>query len=129
MTETSVEVWTNRSWHANPRLGELIVYLDGRNVGRLPRPGRLLVPCESGDHMLRIRQWWYLSPRLPLALTDGEQATIEADFACRDSLSRRFLRFSVCAVACVVAQHRQRATVDAQRHHGRVFGKAPEKLA
>ena len=43
--------------------------------------------------MLRIRQWWYLSPRLPLTLTDGEQATIEADFACRDSLSRRFLRF------------------------------------
>ena len=93
MSEPSVEVWTNRDWHANPRLGELIVYLDGRNVGRLPRPGRLRVPCESGDHMLRIRQWWYLSPRLPVALTDGEQVTIEADFACQ-SLSRRFLRFT-----------------------------------
>ena len=93
MTQASVEVCTNRRWHANPRLGELIVYLDGRNVGRLPRPGRLLVPCESGDHTLRIRQWWYLSTRLPLALGEGEQVTIEADFACRDSLPRRFLRF------------------------------------
>ena len=93
VAEASVEVWTKRNWHANPRLGELIAYLDGRNVGRLPRPGRLLVPCESGDHMLRIRQWWYLSPRLPLALADGEQVTIEADFACQDSLSSRFVRF------------------------------------
>ena len=93
MTQASLEVWTNRNWHANPRLGELIVYLDGRNVGHLPRPGRLLVPCDSGDHTLRIRQWWYLSPQLPLTLSDGEQVTIEADFACRDSLSSRFFRF------------------------------------
>ena len=93
MTHSSVEVWTKRNWHANPRLGELIVYLDGRSVGRLPRPGRLLIQCQSGDHTLRIRQWWYLSSRLPLALTAGEQVTIEADFASRDSLSHRFLQF------------------------------------
>jgi hypothetical protein len=89
---SSIEIFTNRDWYADPRLGEYIVYLDGHNVGRVHRPGRLLIPCESGDHVLRVRQWWYLSARHPFRIHDGERLSIEADLTHRDSLLRRFLQ-------------------------------------
>jgi hypothetical protein len=87
----TIVVATGRDWYGDPRLGTFTVYLDGKKAGTLPPCGRLVVSCRSGRHVVRVRQWWYLSPRLEVEASGVSPLVLDADVSRRDSLLRRLL--------------------------------------
>jgi hypothetical protein len=86
-------VQTQRDWFGDPRLGTFTVYLDGNNAGKVAPRGRLVLSSTIGEHVVRVRQWWYLSPRLTVDLREGSPLVVEVDVSRRDSFIRRFLTF------------------------------------
>ncbi len=56
----------NSHWFGDPRLGTFTIYVDGANRGRVSPGKSLLITCQPGRHVVRLRQWWYASPRIIL---------------------------------------------------------------
>lgn len=88
----AVVVQNKNEWMGNPRFGIFSVYLDGKRVGAVPLGQSLEVPTSAGSHTLRVRQWWYLSPRLAVSLADGETAHFDADIPRQLSVPARMMR-------------------------------------
>ncbi len=66
-------------WIGNPRLGAFSVYVDGRLAGIAPLGEDLNVQVDPGRHTVRVRGWWYLSPRTQVDVKPGETARFSAD--------------------------------------------------
>lgn len=78
-SRTRVEVFQDRQWAGDPRLGTFTVYLDGRRAGIVRPLSKLQVDVEPGPHALRIRQWWYRSPAITVDVQGGEVLRLKAD--------------------------------------------------
>lgn len=76
-----LEVVNRYRWVGDPRQGRFRVYLDGRAVGWAPLSGSLRVPVSAGPHVVRVRLWWYLSPRVGAGVGPGQAVRLEADIA------------------------------------------------
>jgi hypothetical protein len=87
----TIVIATGRDWFGDPRLGTFTVYLDGKKAGKLPPRGRLVLTCQSGKHVARIRQWWYLSPRVEVDVGEATSLVLDADVTHRGSMARRAL--------------------------------------
>jgi len=74
-----IVVRTHRQWFGDPRLGTFVVYLDNERAGVLPPEGRLDLQCDPGDHVVRIRQWWYRSHPIRLCLLPAQSLNLNAD--------------------------------------------------
>lgn len=79
-----IVVESDRNWFGDPRIGTFAVYLDHARAGRLRPKDRLELRCAAGDHVLRIRQWWYRSKPVLVNVSDGRTITLTADIR-RDS--------------------------------------------
>jgi PEGA domain len=66
-------------WIGNPRAAGFAVYVDGRRVGVAPIGKRLSVQVEPGLHLLRVRLWYFLSPRVTVDVKPGETARFSAN--------------------------------------------------
>jgi len=75
----SLVIFQHRPWVANPRLGAFVAYVDGKKAGVVPVLGRIQLRVPAGSHIVRIRGWQYMSPRVPVTVREGETVTLRAD--------------------------------------------------
>jgi hypothetical protein len=67
-------------WLLDPRFGRFTAYVDGRKAGRIDLNEKLELPISANqEHVVRVRLWWYLSPRLRLVLHEGETRQLYAN--------------------------------------------------
>jgi hypothetical protein len=90
--KATLEVSTDRQWFGDPRLGTFIVYLDGNRAGMVPPRGQLVLHPAPGRHVLRARQWWYLSPRLEIEVGAGTHVDVRVDVIREGTFPFRMLR-------------------------------------
>ena len=74
-----IVIESRRRWFGDPRFGTFVVSLDRARAGTLPPTGRLELPCQAGDHVVRIRQWSYRSPALRLTTSSGQTVYLSTD--------------------------------------------------
>lgn len=77
-------------WLLDPRQAAFWVYIDGELAGIAPLGDRLTVPVDPGPHTVRVRLWWYRSPRIEVELKPGEVARFSADLP-RKPLPRQIM--------------------------------------
>jgi hypothetical protein len=79
-TMTATLVVTNSyQWIGNPAAAGFSVYLDGRKIG-VASPGRsLTAQVQPGPHTLRVRLWYFLSPKLTIDAAPGQTLRLSAD--------------------------------------------------
>jgi hypothetical protein len=82
----------DRRWVGDPRLAGFAVYVDGRRSGLAPLGENLNVPVQAGRHVVRIRGWWFLSPRTHVEVKQGETVRLSADIPQAKPWWRRIAR-------------------------------------
>jgi hypothetical protein len=75
----TIVLTTSRPWFGNQQLGAFAISLDRKSAGVLMPQGSLELSCTPGDHRIRARQWWYLSPPIGLELAPGETVRLKVD--------------------------------------------------
>jgi len=70
-TDAAIAVFQDRDWYGDPRWAVFTVSVDRKRVGTVPLHDRVVVPVTSGEHTVRIRQWWYRSPPLTVEVEPG----------------------------------------------------------
>ena len=88
-----IVIESDRDWFGDPRLGTFAVYLDHVSAGRLRPRDRIELPCSSGSHVVRIRQWWFRSNLIQVHVSDGRTITLTADIPRDSNLIRRMAIF------------------------------------
>jgi hypothetical protein len=86
-----LEVVNRYQWIHDPHQGRFRVYLDGKAAGWAPLSGSLRVPVDAGRHVVRVRLWWYLSPRVAAIVGPGQAVRLEADIAVELPVLQRML--------------------------------------
>jgi hypothetical protein len=86
-----LEVVNRYQWIHDPHQGRFRVYLDGKAAGWAPLSGSLRVPVSPGRHVVRVRLWWYLSPRVGAGVGPGQAVRLEADIARELPVHQRML--------------------------------------
>jgi len=76
---TRIEVFQDRQWAGDPRLGAFTLYLDGARAGLVRPLSKISVDVELGLHSLNTRQWWYRSPVITVEVEPGEVVRLKAD--------------------------------------------------
>jgi hypothetical protein len=66
-------------WIGNPRAAGFVVYLDGKQAGTAPLHQALNVQVEPGTHTVRVRLWYFLSPRTQVEVKAGQVVRLNAD--------------------------------------------------
>jgi hypothetical protein len=67
-------------WRLDPRLGAFTAYLDGRKAARIEVGSWVQLEISSQVvHRIRVRLWWYLSPRIEISLPEGDIRRLYAD--------------------------------------------------
>lgn len=86
-----IVVMSDRKWLGDPRgspqygSGMYDVLLDGRKVGQLAPRDRVVLPCDSGSHRVRVRgSAGGSSPPLEVQVGEGETVVLQADMADRN---------------------------------------------
>jgi hypothetical protein len=82
------------AWVGNPRLGQFAVYVDGHRVGTARLSESIEILATAGTHVLRVRLWWFLSPRLTVSLVADETLKVDADIDIQIPAGRRMLRLA-----------------------------------
>ena len=77
-SEGTIEVFQDRQWAGDRRLGTFTVYVDGKRVGIVRPLSTIRVPLPPGVHCLRIRQWWYRSTRVEVKVEEGVVIRLKA---------------------------------------------------
>jgi len=77
--EAAIVVFQDRNWSGDPRLAAFTVSVDGKKVGQATLGSSLRVPVSPGSHTVRIRQWWYRSPRITVEVSSGSNVKLKAD--------------------------------------------------
>lgn len=67
----------NSHWFGDPRLGTFTVYVDGIRRGTVSPGESLPIACQPGLHVVRVRQWWYMSPPTDIEILPGRQTALE----------------------------------------------------
>ena len=76
---TEIRVFQDRQWAGDPRLGSFTVYVDGKTAGVVRPLSVVTVPVAPGSHTVRVRQWWYFSPRVVVEIDQGSQLRFRAE--------------------------------------------------
>jgi hypothetical protein len=77
----SITVVNDYPWVGDPRLAATSVYLDRRRrrAGVAPVRGRLDLEVSPGNHEVRVRIWWFRSPKLLVEVKPGTPCVVRAD--------------------------------------------------
>lgn len=81
----------NSRWFGDPWLGTFTVYVDGIKRGRVSPDESLVVTCRPGRHAVRVRQWWYMSPRIDVEIQPDQQTALKGGFSQTGNLLSRML--------------------------------------
>ena len=76
--DAKIVVTNDRIWYSNRRWGAMTIYVDGTRAGRAQPQGQAQVMALPGDHTVRVRQQWYRSPAVAVAVGSGERQTLRA---------------------------------------------------
>jgi hypothetical protein len=87
-----IVVANDYQWIGKPGAAGFTVYVDGKRAGVAPLGQTCSQQVEPGAHVLRIRLWYFLSPRVMLDLRPGETRRFSADIPRRRRLWRRMVR-------------------------------------
>ncbi len=77
--QSRIVVFQDRVWLADPKLGAFVVYVDRKRVGVAPVMGESAVAVTPGAHTVRVRQWYYRSPAVQVAVESGATVRLRAD--------------------------------------------------
>lgn len=66
-------------WIGNPGAAGFTVYVDGKRAGVAPLGETFSQQVQPGTHVLRVRCWYFLSPRVTLDSRPGETRRFSAD--------------------------------------------------
>lgn len=88
----SIVVFQDRAWFGGPKRGCFVVYVDGNRVGVAPVMGEIASTVTPGTHSVRIRQWWYRSPRVKVDVGTDAVVRLRADGPSALGLLRRMAR-------------------------------------
>ena len=87
-----IVVANDYQWIGNPRAAGFAVYVDSKHVGVAPLGETFSEQVDPGRHVLRVRLWYFLSPRLELDVKPGETRRFSADIPRKLPLWRRMMR-------------------------------------
>jgi hypothetical protein len=87
-----IVVANNYQWIGNPAAAGFTVYVDGKRAGVVPLGDTFSQRVEQGRHVVRVRCWYFLSPRVKLDLRPGETRRFSADIPRKLRLWRRIMR-------------------------------------
>lgn len=90
-TDAVIVVRNCYQWVGDPRLGKFAVYVDGKYRGSVPLSSSLATEVLPGKHTVRVRGWWFMSPRVSVDVAEGETAAFEADIPHGPAMPRRML--------------------------------------
>jgi len=79
-------------WIGNPAAAGFTVYVDGKRAGVALLGQTCSQQVEPGAHVLRVRLWYFLSPRVMVDLRPGETRRFSADIPRKQPLWRRMVR-------------------------------------
>ncbi len=79
-------------WIGSPRLGEFSIYVDGRYAGRAALGATEKIPVSPGTHTVRVRLWWYLSPRVTVEINSGSAVYFKVDIPRNRNLLNRMVK-------------------------------------
>ncbi len=74
-----IAVTNNYQWIGNPEAVGFTVYVDGKRAGVAPLGETFSQQVKPGTHVVRVRCWYFLSPRVKLDLRPGETRRFSAD--------------------------------------------------
>lgn len=78
-TTGRIVVTNDYQWIGNPGAAGFAVYLDGKRAGVAEIGQTFSQQLQPGPHVLRVRLWYFLSPRVKLTLRPGETRRFSAD--------------------------------------------------
>ena len=87
-----VEIYQDRDWFGDPRMAVFTVYVDGSRAGSVALKSSIRLSLSPGIHRLRIRQWFFSSPDVPINVGPGQVIRLKADVPRQLPFPRRFLR-------------------------------------
>lgn len=87
-----IVVHNKYQWIWDPRLGRFAVYVDGRLSGFAPLDDSLTVVVLPGPHVVRVRAWWFMSPRVNVEASPSTRVELNADISRCDAPFRRVAR-------------------------------------
>jgi PEGA domain len=74
-----IVVANDYQWIGDPRVVGFTVYVNGRRAGVAPLGEALSAQVDPGTHVVRVRLWWFLSPRVTVSVNPGETVRFSAD--------------------------------------------------
>jgi hypothetical protein len=79
-------------WVGNPAAAGFTVHVDGKRAGVAALGDTFSQQVVPGVHVVRVRLWYFLSPRVKLDLRPGETRRFSADIPRKLRLWRRMMR-------------------------------------
>ena len=74
-----IVVANDYQWIGDPRVVGFTVYVNRRRAGVAPLGEALSAQVDPGTHVVRVRLWWFLSPRVTVSVNPGETVRFSAD--------------------------------------------------
>lgn len=90
--KTRIVVANDYQWLGNPQAAGFAVYVDGKHAGVAPLGETFSRQVDPGRHVVRVRLWYFLSPRVELDVKPGETRRFSADIPRALPLWRRMVR-------------------------------------
>lgn len=66
-------------WAGRNNAGDFGVYLDGKRVGKVAPQSQRQFQVSDGKHTVRVRLWWFLSPKVMVEVQSGQTVRLVAD--------------------------------------------------
>ena len=83
-----ISIRNDYTWKGvDPDQGTIFVYVDGKRAGPAEMESVRRVPVYPGKHTVRVRLWWFLSPRVTVDVNAGHTVY----FRCDMPMNRSFL--------------------------------------
>jgi hypothetical protein len=89
-----IVIANNYQWIGSPAAAGFTVYLDGKRAGVAPPGDTFSQQVVPGTYVVRVRLWYFLSPRVKLDLKPGETRRFSADIPRKLRLWRRMMRMA-----------------------------------
>jgi hypothetical protein len=89
---SSLVVQNAYQWVGSAGAGGFVVYVDGKRAGVAKLGSQLRMHIGPGQHTVRVRFWWYLSPVVRLTVAPGEIRRFSADIPRQRMVLARIVR-------------------------------------
>jgi hypothetical protein len=89
-------------WLGDPRFGSMTLYVDGHRAGKISPGSTFNVLCiPNVDHVVRVKLWWFLSPRLKIMVEPGGSVQLNVDIEKTKSILFRMWYMLIHPLTCL----------------------------